>query len=139
MGGDAGGGRAQFAGHAPRVGLERQDRAISRHDAEFIGRARAHARDKDFPDANVGAAAHRMFAVVPIVEIPHHANQRGIGRPDREMHAIAAFVADAMRAQFVEQPQMAALGNQIVVERPQHRAIGKASSTNQCAPKAPTR
>jgi len=41
------------------------------------------------------------------------------------MHAFAALMGDGMRAQLVEQAQMAALRDQIIVERPQHRPIGK--------------
>ncbi|KAG5735828.1 hypothetical protein E4T56_gene6250, partial [Termitomyces sp. T112] len=41
------------------------------------------------------------------------------------MDARAALMLNAMRAQLVEQAQMAALIDQVIVKRPQHRAIGK--------------
>ena len=42
------------------------------------------------------------------------------------MHAIRAFVRNQMRAQFVEQPQVGALADQEIVQRPQHgpEAVG---------------
>jgi hypothetical protein len=63
-----------------------------------------------------------MAAPVPVVEIADHRNELGIGRPDREVDPARAFMLDRMRAKLVEQPEVRALVDEEIVERPQHRA-----------------
>ena len=65
-----------------------------------------------------------MAAAVPVVERPDHRDAPGIRRPDREMHAGRALMVDQVRAELVEQPEMRALGDVIVVHRAEHRPEG---------------
>ncbi len=62
-----------------------------------------------------------MAAAVPLVERADHADALGIGRPDRKMRARHTFEFHRMGAKLVEQPQVAALPNIVVVHRPEHR------------------
>ncbi len=39
-----------------------------------------------------------MAALVPIVEVAHHADHFGVGRPNREARAMHAFALDQVRA-----------------------------------------
>ncbi len=48
----------------------------------------------------------------------------GVRRPDREVHAVGALVMDQVRAHLVEEPQVAAFADVVVVHRPEHRAEG---------------
>ena len=66
--------------------------------------------------------AHWMPATVPFVEVADDGDAFGIRRPDREMDAACPFVLDQMGAQLVEEPEMRALGDIVIVHRAQHRA-----------------
>ena len=63
-----------------------------------------------------------MAAAVPIVEIADDGDALRIRRPDGEVKALGAVMLERMRAHLVEQPQMRALADVIVVHRPEHRA-----------------
>ena len=121
-GGDRGGGRAQLRAERERIGLQRQPDAVGSDDLVFVGLALADIGDEDLPDAGVEAVPHRMAAAVPVVEGADDRNPPGVGRPDREVHARGALMRHQMRAELVEQAQMRALGNVVVVHRSEHRA-----------------
>ena len=60
---------------------------------------------------------------VPGVEVADHAHPLRVRRPDGEMHALGALVADRVRAHAVEEPQVAALAG--CSSRPSARAPGR--------------
>ena len=84
-GGQRGGAGPQFGGKGEGIGLQRQHRAIGGGDPIFIRPALGDIGEEDFPDADIGALAHRVAAVIPIVEIAHQRDGARIGRPYREM------------------------------------------------------
>ena len=102
--------------------FKRQAHAIGADDLELVGPALADVGQEDLPDAGVLAQPHRVAAAVPVVEVADHRDPAGIGRPDREMDAEGALVLDQMRAELVEQPEMRAFGDVVVVHRAEHRA-----------------
>ena len=121
---DRGGRRTQFRAESERVGLERQALAARADDLVFVRPAGAYARHENFPDAGVDAATHRMAPAVPVVEVADHRHAARIRRPDREMHTVGALVRYRMRAELVEQAQMRALADVVIVHRPEHRPEG---------------
>ena len=63
-----------------------------------------------------------VAAAVPVVEVADHRDAAGVRRPDGEMHAVARPRASIeMRAELVEEPEMRALGDVVVVHRAEHR------------------
>ena len=70
--GERGGGGAQFGREREGVRLERLLGAIGPRDPVLVGPARADVGHEHFPNANVCPAAHRVAAVVPVVEVAHH-------------------------------------------------------------------
>ena len=121
-GGERGCCRPQLRREGKGVGLERADLAIGPQYFELVGAARADIGDEYLPHANVAPVAHHMTAPVPVIEVADHRNPPRIGRPDGEMNAAGAFMGDLMRAKPVIEPQMRTLGDQIVIQRSQHRA-----------------
>ena len=65
-----------------------------------------------------------MPAPVPGVEVADHADPPCVGRPDREVDAFGALVLHRVRAHPVEEPEVAALADVVVVHRPEHRPEG---------------
>ncbi len=65
-----------------------------------------------------------MPATIPFVEVADHRDAPRIGRPDGEMGTVDALELHFVGAQLVEQPQMAALADIVIVHRPQHRTEG---------------
>ena len=124
--GDRGGLGAEFSRKGKGICFERQDSAVGGHDMEFIGAAQTNIGDEDFPHAHIIAAAHRVAAGIPIIKVTHQCDKPRIGGPHGEVNAIRALMLDEMRAHLVEQPQMGALIDQEIIDRPQHgaKAIG---------------
>ncbi len=58
-----------------------------------------------------------MPAAVPVVEVAHDRDAARVGRPDGEVDAGDALELDVVGTQLVEQPQMRALADVVVVER----------------------
>ena len=50
--------------------------------------------------------------------------RRAFGRPDREVDAVGALVVHRVRAHLVEEPEVAALADVVVVHRAEHRPEG---------------
>ena len=121
-GGKRSGLGAQFGREGIGIGLERQHRPIGPDDPVFVGAPFGQIGDEDFPHPDVQPLAHQMAAVVPIIEIADHADEPGIGRPDREVNSACPLMRDQVRTQFVEQALMGALGNQEIIGRAHHRA-----------------
>ena len=117
-------GGAHLGGPGEGVGLERQDSAIGAKDLVFVGGADADIRDENLPDPRGDAQAHAVPASVPGVEVTHHRHALRIRRPDGEMHAVRPLVMNRMCAHLVEEPQMAAFADIVIVHRPEHRAEG---------------
>ena len=122
--GERGGGRPHLGGEADRIGLEGQQLALRPDDLVFIGGALRHLGGKDLPDADAEAAAHLMAAAIPAVEIADDSDAPGIGRPDGKMHAGDALMGDEMGAEPLIDALMRALGEEVVVERPEDRTEG---------------
>ena len=53
-------------------------------DLEFVVRPLLHSRQEQFPDAASQQTAHRVNAAIPMIEVRHHADPRGVRCPDRE-------------------------------------------------------
>jgi len=120
-GGERGGFGPDFRMKGKGIALQRQQRTLGADDLEFVGAVAGDVGNENLPHPDILAMAHLVAAAVPIVEIAHHRNALGIGRPDREVHAIRALMGDAMRAHLVVKPDMRALRHQEIVDRPQHR------------------
>ena len=93
-------------------------------DFELVSDAGTDIGNENFPHAGVAPEAHDVAPAVPLVEIADHRDARRIGRPDGEMHTIRTFMMDRVGAELVEQSQMRALGNVIVIHRSKHGAEG---------------
>ena len=65
-----------------------------------------------------------MAAAVPGVEVADHRDAPRVRRPDGEMHAVGALVVERVRAHLVEEAEVAALADVVVVHRPEHGAEG---------------
>ena len=123
--GDDRGGRGPHLGRvAERIGLERQQDAVRAENLVFVDRAGAEARDEHLPQAAVEALAHLCAASVPAVEIADHRDARRVGGPDGESDAFDALVAGELRAEALVELAVRALDQQVLVQRPQHRAEG---------------
>ena len=121
-GDDRGGRGAHFRLEAEGVGLERLHHAVGRNDFVFVDGAGAQMRDEDLPKAAVDALAHLALASVPLVEIADDRHARRVGRPNCENDAVRALVAGELRAEAAIELLVRPLDQQMVVERPQHRA-----------------
>ncbi len=117
----AGAGRGLLA-ERHRVGLERQDLAVGAHDLELVELALGHGRHEQLPQPRAEAAAHRVAAAVPGVEMPHHRHAPRVRRPDREGRALDALVRQGTRAELGPELLVAALGDQVLVGLAQHGA-----------------
>ena len=93
-------------------------------DLVLVGAAGTDIGDEDLPDAGVLPVAHGMAPAVPVVEIADNRNPLGVGSPDGEVEAGCALMLELMRAQLVEEPEMRALGDIVVVHRAEHRTEG---------------
>jgi hypothetical protein len=76
--------------------------------------------NENLPHSNICAAAHRVVAMIPMVEITNDTDQPGIGRPDREMDSARSLMVNDMRAKLVKQPQVRSFRDQEVIGRAQH-------------------
>src|SRR5690349_4677102 len=113
--GDGRGRRPKLRAESEGIGLERQFLASRPDDLVFIGLARADIGQENFPDAGIDTLAHDMAAAVPVVELADDRDAPRIRRPDGEMDAACALVLDQMGAEFVEEPQMRALRDVVIV------------------------
>ncbi len=103
------------------VGLQRLKVAMRSDDFELVGRAGADVRGEDLPDAGVAAKAHDVTAAVPVVEVADDGDAAGIRCPDGKVEAVDALMLDRMGAHLVEEAQMRAFADEIVVHRPEDR------------------
>ena len=67
---------------------------------ELIIVPRLRTRDKDFKDAGIPQPPHLVDAPVPAVEIPHHADAQGVGRPDRKAGSLHLVPRHGVSAQL---------------------------------------
>ena len=121
---DRGGGGAELGGAGEGVGLERQAGAVGADDLVLVGEAGRDVGDEDLPDAGVAAEAHGVAPAVPGVEVADDRDAAGVRRPDGEVHAVGALVAEGVGAHLVEEAQVAALADVVVVHRAEDRAEG---------------
>ena len=119
-----GGLRRQFSGKTVGVGLGRQQGPVSGQDLIFVQRPGTDPGNENLPISV--AAAHRMDPAVPAVEVPHHRDPLGIGRPHRESDTRHPLHDLHMGAQPAIKMQMGAFAQQMQVEIAQQRrkAIG---------------
>ena len=78
------------------------------NDLVFVDRADRQFGHEDLPEAAVDALAHLAAAAVPVIEVADDRDARRVRRPNREEHAVDAFVTDELRAEpSVELPMRA--------------------------------
>jgi hypothetical protein len=119
---DAGGGRPQLGVAGIRIGLQRQQVAFAADDFVLVAGTGRNARQEDFPHAAFAAQTHGMAAAVPLVEVTHHADTLGVGRPYGEAAAGYAVAFSRRGAECFEGPQMRAFGEQPRVHFAEHLA-----------------
>ena len=75
----------------------------------------AHAGNENLPHPGSAQRAHGVAAAVPVVEIAHHADALGVGRPDRETGAGDAVDHPQLRAQLFVNPPLVAFAKEIEI------------------------
>ena len=121
VGDDRCGRRPQLGFEAERIGLQRQQRAVGTRKLEFVDGSGLEVRDEDLPEPAVEALAHLAAAAVPSIEIADDGGARGVRRPEREQHALGAFVLGKLRSKAAVELAMGAFTQEIVVERTESR------------------
>ena len=106
-----------------RIALQ-QKRAGVRADLEFVVRAFRHARQEKFPDAAAEQPAHRIDAAIPAIEIADNADALRVRRPDREIDPVDAADRPKLRAEFLVNLQVIALGEEVQIHLAHDRPIG---------------
>ncbi len=94
-------------------------------DLVFVGFAGWQIGDEDFPDA----ARPRRLRIVrrrpsQSLNSPTTGDAFGVGRPDGEVEAGCALMVHEMRTELVEEPQMRAFSDVVVVHRTENGAEG---------------
>ena len=89
------------------TGVKNPDYPATMYVTELAG---PHTGQEQLPDAVFTPQTHRMAAAVPEVELPHHRDALGIGRPDRKTDAVDAIQRNEVGAQPFIGTQMRALG-----------------------------
>jgi hypothetical protein len=115
-----------FRSESDRIGLERQKRAARTLDLVLVGRPFAQTGDEDLPHARRTPPPHGVPPTIPDVEVADHACAFRIGRPDREMDSLDAFMADDMRTKRLPELAVCAFAQQVFVHLAQDRteAVG---------------
>ena len=120
-----GGAWRRLAAHGERIGLVHPVAVVTRDDVELVLGADRRAGDEAFPDAGlVVAGLQRMGVRVPVVEIADHRRPRGVGRPQREAHALATALAARVGAEFLVQPGVGTLAEQVDIVFRQAMGLG---------------
>ena len=108
-----------------RVGLLPPD-AVATADVELVPRARADARDEQFPDAGRAQRPQRMRAAVPEVEVRGQADALRVRGPDGERRtgdgSGRAVVPADVGAEHGPQLLVPALADQVQVDLAERRA-----------------
>ena len=112
-------GRRRFGPARHRIALEAQ-LALSIQDLEFVERAMRHAGNEDLPHAGL-ASAHRMQAAIPLIEAADDADPLRIGRPHGKRCPSHVTQGVGPGAQHLPASPVVALGQQMQIERTQHR------------------
>lgn len=118
---DRGGLGPQLGLAGERVGLEGQAVAVRADQLELVGGADLRLGDEYLPDADGLAQPHDVAAAVPAVELAHDADAAGVGAQTAKCTP-RRLVADGVGAHLIEEAQVAALADVIVVHRPEDRA-----------------
>lgn len=84
---DGGGLRWHFRAEAERIGFQLPVAQETRTDEILVGVAVFRLGEENLPDPRV-PAAHGVTAGIPVVEIAGDRNIFGVGRPEREAHAL---------------------------------------------------
>ena len=124
VGDDRGGRGPQFRLEAERVGFERQKPAVRPGQFIFIDRSGGQVRDENLPQAAVVALSHLAAAAVPAVEIADDGAARRVRRPEREQHAVDAFVLGQLGAESPVELTMRAFAQEVVVDGTERRTEG---------------
>ena len=77
--------------------------------------------NEEFPHPGRAEDAHRMATAIPAVEVPDHADASRRRRPDGELHAAHAVHLRIVGAEFLVDPRVVALVEEIEVEIGQRR------------------
>ncbi len=131
-GDDGGGGRREVRGEGHRVGLV-QPVPVGGEDAEAVAGPDADAGQEDLPDAGA-EGAHRGGDAVPAAPlgrpVADDAHAAGVRGPHRERRALdragGGRPAPEVGAEGVPEPLVAALADQVQVDRAEHggEAVG---------------
>ncbi len=120
--------RAQFRVRKRRVGLQRNSLGPSRpDDLVFVGLALPRQSGRNISQMPVSwRHPHRMAAAVPLVERRRPRRHAGRSAPTpRNARRTRPHDRCMMRAELVEEPEMRAFGDVVIVHRPEHRPEGK--------------
>ncbi len=96
---------------------------VGRHDLELVAITDPKVGQEDLPETGQHNRSHRVHAPVPPVEIADDAHASRVGRPHGEMHTRSNPVDHRPRTQPIERAHVSALGEQMLIEGRQHRAI----------------
>ncbi len=91
--------RPQLGGIAIGIRFQKSQSAPGLY-LEFVKTALLHLGDEQFKDTAVPKTAHLMGTSVPAVEISHHADPHGIGRPDGKIGSLLSLQGTGMGSQF---------------------------------------
>jgi hypothetical protein len=86
---------------AVRVGLVHLVAVYGRDDVVFIGTPYPNAFDEAFPYAGRTPGFQGVGGFIPAVKLTHHANGRGVRRPNGKIDAPPALVFDRVGAQLL--------------------------------------
>ncbi len=113
--------RRALGGERVRVGLLGQHLAVRAAHSELVERARVQAGHEELPDARAVAQAHRMTAMIPVVEVADQRDAARVGRPHREGDAVGIVDPPPVRAELLVGAMVRAFGQQIDVVVAEHQ------------------
>ena len=116
---DRRGARRNLVVEGERVSLVDPVHVIARTDVVLVHRAAAEIGDEGFPDARVLMRLHGMQLGIPVVEVADHGDALGIGSPHGELRTALAVALGSVRAEFLEEPRVLALVEQMQIVRGQ--------------------
>ena len=105
------------------IGLVHAVALIARRHVVFVHRARAQLGDESFPDAGAAGHAQGMAGLVPGIELADDRDRVGVRRPHREVGAALAIDGGRVRAQFLVEPVVIALVEQVEIVVAQEREV----------------
>src|SRR5215208_7148737 len=106
----------------PRVWIRLQEwRAGPRVDFKLIQQTLDEFGNKYLPDSGVCQSPHRVQTTVPVVEVTHNTDARGVRRPNRKCDAFCAAYFGDVRAEFVIDLRMASFAKEMEIDLAKRR------------------